>query len=334
MWTMTLRRLLTSPISLRNHPDRPQPLLNELRPFGDGILGAPQPKGVSAVGIQVHLRRNAGVLQRDVVHERLVHVVDAVRLGLEQKRGRRVARDVNVRIEPELTAFGNPEMSWIQRHREIRTAAFRVGGIHGGVQPRLKMRADRCHEMPARGKPENSNLVRIDMPVSGVKADESYRPLRIFQRRLWFRIDVALAAGIPRRTGTRHAVLQQHTRDPLGRQPVADFGAFEIDRENLITAAGEHDDRSAGVFAVWRIDRQRGSRNVAHVNPWFAGDYLWRRRYRFAIRPRPRIRDCPRPYRHLPMSWRWLPRRRLGTQTAECHHDAERKVQERSHDGP
>src|SRR2546423_9255686 len=117
--------------SLRNHPDGAQPLLDQLRPYSDGILGAPQPERMPPVGIQMHLRWNAGILQRDVVHQRLVDVVHAVRLGLEPEPWRRVAGDVNVRIEPELTAFGNPEMSWIQRHREIRTAAFLVGGIHG-----------------------------------------------------------------------------------------------------------------------------------------------------------------------------------------------------------
>jgi hypothetical protein len=52
----------------------------------------------------MHLDRNAGVLERDVVDERLVDVVDAVGLRLEEEGRRCPARDVDVGIESELLA--------------------------------------------------------------------------------------------------------------------------------------------------------------------------------------------------------------------------------------
>lgn len=49
--------------SLRNHSDRPQPRLPELRPFRDWKLCAPQSEPMPAVCVQVHLHGNAGLLQ-------------------------------------------------------------------------------------------------------------------------------------------------------------------------------------------------------------------------------------------------------------------------------
>src|SRR5438105_3312548 len=134
------------------------------------------------------------------------------------------------------------------------------------------MRTHHGHEMPTCGKAEHANFVRINLPFPRVKAHQPYRPLRILERQRRSRIDVTPALLVPGRPGIRYAVLQQHARDPFGGQPVTDLRAFEIDGQNLIAAAGEYDHRSAGVLPLWRIDGQRGPRDVAHVNPWLSGD--------------------------------------------------------------
>lgn len=72
---------------LRNHADRPQPRLYPLRPVRYRELRAPQPKRMPAFGKQMHLHRNPGVLERDVVRQRLVYAVHFVILGLYQKSG-------------------------------------------------------------------------------------------------------------------------------------------------------------------------------------------------------------------------------------------------------
>ena len=72
-------------------------------------------------------------------------------------------------------------MPRIKGHPEIRAAAFLVSRINSRVQALLKcvlIAATRCP--PA--EPKHSNLVRIDVPLRGVKAHQPHRPLRIFQR--------------------------------------------------------------------------------------------------------------------------------------------------------
>src|SRR4051812_49388954 len=114
-------------------PDRHEPLLDQLRPFGDRILRPSQSKSMPAIAIEMHLRRNAGVLERHVIHERLVHVVYAIRLRLEQERGWCVAGDVNVWIERVWARPGYPEMPRIECHREIRADVLSVRGVDGRV---------------------------------------------------------------------------------------------------------------------------------------------------------------------------------------------------------
>ena len=54
---------------------------------------------MSAVCIELHFDGDARVLERDVVDERVVDVVDVVVLSLQQEGGRRLAGDVNLRVQ-------------------------------------------------------------------------------------------------------------------------------------------------------------------------------------------------------------------------------------------
>jgi hypothetical protein len=51
--------------------------------------------------IQMHLHRSPSVLQRNVVNQRLVYTVHVVILRLQQKRWRRLTRDMNIRSQFE-----------------------------------------------------------------------------------------------------------------------------------------------------------------------------------------------------------------------------------------
>ena len=84
---------------LRNHSDRPQPRLHQLRPAGYRKLSAPQPEGMPALRIQMHLHRNPGLLQRNIIDQRVVYIVHGVILRLQQKRRRRLAGDGDIRIQ-------------------------------------------------------------------------------------------------------------------------------------------------------------------------------------------------------------------------------------------
>jgi len=66
----------------RNHPNCPQPHFHQLRPSRYRKLGAPQPKRMPALGIQMHLHRNVCVLQRNIVNQRVVYIVHVVILRL------------------------------------------------------------------------------------------------------------------------------------------------------------------------------------------------------------------------------------------------------------
>ena len=72
---------------LRNHSDRPEPNLHQLRPSRNWKLRAPQSKRMPALRIQMHLHGDAGVLQCDVVSQRVVYTVHVVILRLQQNVG-------------------------------------------------------------------------------------------------------------------------------------------------------------------------------------------------------------------------------------------------------
>src|SRR5207249_1075297 len=142
---------------LRNHSDRPEPNLHQLRPSRNWKLRAPQSKRMPALRIQMHLHGDAGVLQCDVVSQRVVYTVHVVILRLQQKCRRRLAGDMEIGIQPKLfigerqmprmsnykffgallsipLRRGNRQVPRIESHRKIRAAAFFVGGIHCRIQ--------------------------------------------------------------------------------------------------------------------------------------------------------------------------------------------------------
>src|SRR5439155_18582943 len=102
---------------------------------------------------------------------------------------------------------------------------------------------------------------------------------------------------------------------------------------NLIAPARKHDDRSARILSLRRIDRDRRPRHIAHANRWPpAGKKVFPRRLS-VLWPRDtlRIRSRPRPYRYLSMSRRWLPGRLLLAQTVKRKHNTESKEQRLHH---
>ena len=154
------------------------------------------------------------------------------------------------------------QMARIKRYRKIRTAAFFVGRIDRRIQPLLEMRADGCHQMPACRKPQYADLVRIDMPLRGMKPYQPHRPLRILQRHRRLRI---CAPAEP--TSSRNPILQQHASDPFRRsQSHTSEPSRSIARTDSPRLGTRH--RRARVLSLWRIDRHRWLRDVGYGNPW------------------------------------------------------------------
>src|SRR5437763_7672904 len=97
-WSRTVR--LSTPIVLsamlvRDHPDRPQPRLHQLRPGGGRSIRAPQTERMPALRIQMHLDRDSSFLQPSVITERVLDAIYVVILVLQQERRRRLRRDVS-----------------------------------------------------------------------------------------------------------------------------------------------------------------------------------------------------------------------------------------------
>src|SRR5262245_58211842 len=121
--------------------------------------------------------------------------------------------------------------------------------------------------MAARGEPEHTDLVGIDVPLGRMNAYEPKRPLRVFKRHGGSSPGVTTAGLVPVRPGIRHAILQHHAGDPPGHEPVTRLCSLEVDGQKLIAAAGKHDHRNARILSAGRIDRQRGTRDVAYLEP-------------------------------------------------------------------
>ena len=76
---------------------------------------------MSSLGVDVHFRRNLGVLKREKVHDGAFDVHRIV-LGLNQERGRSPVRDVDIGAGREVL-LGEREVGWINEHGEVRTSS-------------------------------------------------------------------------------------------------------------------------------------------------------------------------------------------------------------------
>ena len=142
------------------------------------------------------------------------------------------------------------QMPWVKSYRKIRAAAFFVRRVHRRVRTLLKMRTDVRHQVSAGRKAEDSNFVRIDMPLLGVKANQSYRSLRVFKRHRRFRIDLVLDLWVAMRPRTWHPVLEQYAGYPLGGQPIAHLSTFKINGQMGVTPSWKDDDRHARMAEI------------------------------------------------------------------------------------
>ena len=94
-----------SPLSARRllyHPDRHQPPVHQRGPVCNRKARVPQSERVLAVRVQMHLRRNPRLRQRDVIRQRVVRTVFVVILCLQQECRWCPWADMNLRIQPQI----------------------------------------------------------------------------------------------------------------------------------------------------------------------------------------------------------------------------------------
>src|SRR5579859_237935 len=111
------------------------------------------------------------------------------------------------------------------------------------------MSAEGGGEVGSGGEAEDADAVRVDVPCGGVFANDAEGALGVLQGSRGFGIRAAIG----------DAVLEEDAGDACIGEPIANFGALEIDGEDAVGAAGKNYDGGAGVFSGGRIESQRWS---------------------------------------------------------------------------
>lgn len=131
----------------------------------------------------------------------------------------------------------------------------------------MVMDADGSDEMASSGEAEDAYLVRVDAPLGCMKTNETECALGVFEG------DWGLRVGSPVGPGARggNPVFEQDAGDASRGEPVAGFGAFKVDGEDLVAAAGKDDDSGAGVVLFRWVNGDGGGSDVLDVRPGLAG---------------------------------------------------------------
>src|SRR5262249_11067194 len=113
------------------------------------------------------------------------------------------------------------------------------------------------------GKTQRTDSIRSHSPLMGVMAQLTERPLSILQ---WERMRiVARALG--------HSILQQTGCHPNRIEPFANFGSFEIDRYNIVSATWANYYGGSRVLLRRRpINAQSRLGNISDTRDTFAGN--------------------------------------------------------------
>src|SRR5687768_14135703 len=198
----------------------------------------------------------------DIIHG-IVHAVN-------QQSWWSVPSDLDPRREPEtrLRTSVIPEMSRIKQDREVRKRPLTVGSVYQSVNALLRV-AHRRGEVPAGREADDADLAWIDAVGRGSMSQQPDRTLRVLQRELHLRcmLDAVVTPYL------RNSVLQHDARYAALRNPVADFRSFQIHGDGLVSAARQHQHRSAGVSPLGRVDRHRRTRHITRPVPGSSGNH-------------------------------------------------------------
>src|SRR5712672_2865217 len=118
------------------------------------------------------------------------------------------------------------------------------------------MSAEGGGQVGSCGEAEDADAMRVDVPFGGVLANYAERALGILESRGGFGI----------RAGVGDAILQKDAGDADGGEPVADFGAFEVDSQDAVAAAGKDDYGGAGVLCGGCVQSNGGRGDIAEAD--------------------------------------------------------------------
>ena len=213
-----------------------QPSFYELGPVRYGLIRGTKAPSVAAVGVDMKFGGNFGVFESEKIDGGGFDVHGIV-FGLNDEGWRSFFSGMDFGVGRHVL-FGDGEIAGINDDGEIGPATDAVSGVDGIVEALIVVRAERGGEMSSGGEAEDTNAMRIDVPLGGARADEANSALCVLESGGRFRIWA----------GVGNAIFEDDAGDAARGEPVADFGALEIDCENVVPAAGENDDRGAGGF--------------------------------------------------------------------------------------
>lgn len=205
-------------------------------------------------------------------------------------------------------------MARVKRYGEIGAAALFVGDVDGSIGAFIKTGAGGGNEMAAGGEADDADFVAGDAPVGSLGAYERDGALSVFERQGRFAVRFFLVIW--------DAIFQEHSGNAFGVEPVTNLGAFEIDGEDLIAAAGKDDDSGAGVFVAFRrVDGHGRHGDVVNNVHGLAGHEIGWGADIFAAGCRVGVGRIPGPDRDLDMAIGGLPEIGLGVGAAAREKD-------------
>ena len=299
-----------------------QPGLYQARPGGDWKPIAPESVAMAAFGVEVHFGWDLGVFQRQKV-DGGVFDMHGIVFGLENKRRRSLGGDVDLGIGREVLLCQG-EVAGIDDRGEVGPATELVSSINGVVETLIEVGAERSREVGSGGETEHPDAMRINVPVGGMRADDSESALGVLQR----------SRGLGIRPGIGHTVFDKNAGNARRGQPRAHLGSLKVNGQDAVRASGKNDDCGAGILTLRRVKSEGRAGHVAQPDDRFARDkrFLGGRCIDFRARIRLRARRSVGPEGKGYVSGRRRPCRVLGQQTGGNGSNGGEKKQTLAHD--
>ena len=217
---------------------------------------------MAAFGVDVEFGRDLGVFQFEKIKSS-VFDVDRIVFSVDDEGRRGVGSDVDFGIGREIL-IGESEIAGINNDGEVGTAGELVGSVNGLIEAFLEMGGECRRKMGAGGKTEYADAIGSKVPQVGVGANHAEGALGVLESGVGFR----------KRAGIGYAIFDQDTVHVDVDEPIADFGAFEVDGEDMVATTWKNDYGGVGVRRLGRIESECGIGDIAEADERFAGDEI------------------------------------------------------------
>ena len=213
------------------------PFFGQARPMRDGQGCWPKPVPMAALRKKVQLGRHARLLKGEIIKKAVLHA-DKVVLRQDQEGGRGVAGYGQLRRE-RVSLFLQGEGSRDKSRRRNPAGSWPVRAASTG----LVARWSKCAKARRRGGRRRRNPDADALSGRGRHSAAGAAP---GPRARWASCSgrqvnaAAVADG--------HAVFEQAAVTPIGVQPLADLGPFEVQGEDAVSSAGADHHRRARVL--------------------------------------------------------------------------------------